>query len=199
MKSYILATACLILVACTPTHKHNQPIQDSNLTPSSINAKQIDIGSYSRSGNEALIDRLFKEALSSDPQLQDAVDRIKALKSVIAEEMEKIDHFLDVNKEYSEDISRQLNYISNDELKNKLAMKLDTMLNNYRQNHQQDLEQKQSALQKLRNQLDDHLIYLKLSVTEKMMLNYQNNEHPDISKIDEIAKEVEKIVSFSTQ
>ena len=195
MKTSLIILSLFLASACTKVKQANEPIHLSSSTPSSIESKALDLGSYSRSSRTDLIERLFKEAQETDPQLSDLVKQIKNLDERIAEQQKHLENYLAVNTEYFSNAAGQIETLHSDSLKAGINAKLEKAKAKYLRNHALALEKSKEVLAQTKWELHDGLIATKIGITLKMISNYQKNEQPTSNEIVEIQREVDVIFS----
>lgn len=147
-----------------------------------------------KGGRGNILDKLFDEAKKDNDKLENTYSKIIDLTDDLNRQQSKINTYLNTNQSYYTAAKSEANTISDINLKEETLNLINT-------NEQAYLSKKKTAesyLQKIANNkqaLHDHLAMLKVKVTASMMQNYQKNEEPVGSVLNDLIKEVDKLLS----
>ena len=193
MKTPMIILLSIVITACNPFNQNKRPIHETQETPSSIENKNYEIGSFSRSGNRNIVDRLFEEAKETDPELKNTIQNIENLVFEIHKKEKEIAKYQDNNKNYFKSAANICEHIQQAEIKASISQIVNEAEQKYNIEREAKLIFALSELKSLTTMLNDYISAAKIKVTLKMIENYQKNEIPSTEDIEQLAAKVNKI------
>ncbi len=176
-----LSSACSNRQDSTPFEA--KPIQE---TPEVFqdDLKQV-VSSYSKRYNSGLIESLYKEAQEANPDLRQLAKHLSKLHEIKTDSLSDFHDYQHNNNLYWKELESYKTSL-NDSL---LQKELDTFISNLKSKHEKRMAEKvqlSNWIDSTEISIKDQEVLLKLLVTAPLMLNYQNNEEPDIQVLKHV-------------
>lgn len=197
MKILFTLIFSILLISCSQNKKieTTENIEDLLGTPEALNDNKTNSSySFSKRYHENIIDKLFHEALDKNKELKELNIRIN---EILADSLqEKTNDYLAYRKNNVEYWNTAKSYVNNisDSIRKIEILKI---INKLEKNYERKLinhENKMDSITSLQLHLSDQKILMKLFITQKMINNYQNNELPEIDKLESMIKDLKNIV-----
>lgn len=176
----------LILVMCSCAHNKDKKEEPAiqNQTPEVLDQADAasKLASISKRYSNDIIQELFDEAINKDPELKSLVENIDKTGKSTIDSLQQYNTYIQNNNSYWSAANDYISQISDSTTKKLMK----DAFRNLKANHDNLISQHKvlnENITKSEVTLNDHLILMKLLVTEPMMLNYQRNELPDIKKM----------------
>ena len=186
MNKLLTAIFCLFALSCAK-QENKEEVVLQNPTPEVLNDSKKDINPRSISRKYSygpnIIDELYKEAKSKDPELRNLSKEIAEMSQLRVDSLAAFNKYSRTNKQYWRNVKLYVDQLNDSTLKNRVRATFLEMERNYDQKiakHNTRLD----SLGKKQQVLNDREILMKLIVTLSMMQNYQENELPDIQSIN---------------
>ena len=198
IKTLIIVIAVGFITSCNSQ-------QDDATTPETIETATPEIlleentlsqsFSYLKSGRYKadIISRLYSEALEKDSALRVLNEKIEMMSSIKEDSLQAFNNYKSVNEDYWKSAKSYIDQIQDETLKTITAKAFDDLEKVFYAkitNHEQvnlTIQQKSIALQ-------DRLLVMKLLVTQPMILNFQNNEFPDIKTMESLIEAYDALI-----
>jgi hypothetical protein len=198
MKKYFflfILTSALFLSSCSD-QKGNTEAVNPDETPEMLNESKKDFSmSYNRrKWSSDIIQELFNEAVSKDPILKKLTLKIEAKHKTEIDSLESYLKYLENNNLYWTSVHGYINQMNDSSLIKETREVFDILETTYRK----DIEAHVNATDTLdakKKDLHDHIILMKLLVTQSMMENYQRNELPDIQIINKLIESNDSLIN----
>lgn len=193
---HIIILISILLVGCDKEDKKQSTIDELNETPEALEGTDSRIlSSYRYDGN--IIDKLYKEAISKNQNLEDLNDRIEVISSdSLSDKTNDYLKYRSVNnrywtaaKSYANNLNDSLWKVEMLDIIEKLESSYDKRVSIH--------ESKMDSIAALKSILNDKLILMKLFITEPMIHNYQSNELPNIEQLESLIKDYKKAIEDS--
>ena len=192
-KLYIATILVLTFVSCDNNRTQDKPKQE---TPKALEDKSSSYEIVSQRGNDDLVESLYNELVSKDPDLKKLEDKIEDLNESKTDSMELIDKFNGKNESYFASADRHVSDIKDslarEKIKNLLANQL-TKYNSGIARHKELLkliETKQMTIADLHN-------VLKIVRTLPLIDKYQKDNLPDTKSLEAYIKQQEQTIKLA--
>ena len=192
-KLYIATILVLTLVSCDNNCTQDKPKQE---TPKALEDKSSSYEIVSQRGNDDLVESLYNELVSKDPDLKKLEDKIEDLNESKTDSTELIDKFNGKNESYFASADRHVSDIKDslarEKIKNLLANQL-TKYNSGIARHKELLkliETKQMTIADLHN-------VLKIVRTLPLIDKYQKDNLPDTKSLEAYIKQQEQTIKLA--
>jgi len=194
---FLCLTVLILLSSCfkkKDTHKNEVT---ENPTPEVLNKSETYVSDISMKRYKGdVITELFKEAIEKDADLKAFTDRIEFANGWKTDSLEAYHKYTSTNNDYWASSRYLFEQIKDSTLK-KEYMKLFDNLKTKQQQLTAENDTAVSVLNKKQQLFNDYYILVKLMVTQQMMLNYQQNELPDVEPIKRVIEEYDSLMLIS--
>lgn len=191
IRTLILFSAIVLISCNSQQHDETAAANNETATPEILleDNKPSQPLSYLKSGRYKadIIDELFEEALEKDATLRALNEQIEMMPSVKEDSLHAYNKYKSLNTDYWNRAKDYISQIQDETLKISTAKAFDDMEKAFYTkiaNH----EKVNSTIQQQSKALQDRLLVVKLLVTQSMILNFQNNELPDIQTMESLIK-----------
>ena len=192
-KLFIATILVLTFVSCDNNRTQDKPKQE---TPKALEDKSSSYEIVSKRGNDDLVESLYNELVSKDPDLKKLEDKIEDLNESKTDSTELIDKFNGKNESYFASADRHVSDIKDslarEKIKNLLANQL-TKYNSGIARHKELLkliETKQMTIADLHN-------VLKIVRTLPLIDKYQKDNLPDTKSLEAYIKQQEQTIKLA--
>jgi hypothetical protein len=196
LKYVILFLSLILFYSCS--ERNNEKINPENLnaTPETLEQtdSKISYSSISKRYGGNILEELYQEALEKSEKLEILNERIKEISSdSLQTKTNDFIKYRNVNNDYWNTAENYANNI-NDSIAKKSMIKIFEKLREKYEKNVAEHETKMKEIEVLKSRLNDRIILMKLFVTEPMISNYQINELPEISKLESIIEDYNKLI-----
>lgn len=174
-----------LLISCSTDKK--DPEELINETPTAIDVpSSYDIASYKDRGwKENIIERLFKEAIDKNNEVTIVNESIEIAAKIYEDSLKEYTKFVNINEDYWKTANSYISNISDTVVRHSIKEVFDKAELNYC-NSKKELINLRDKITLEKERYDNQVLLLKLVVTLPMIQNYQKNELPDSSKLNDI-------------
>lgn len=145
-----------------------------------------------------IIEKLFAEALEKNEQLKKLHDKIIAMPNIQSDSLVAFNQYQSNNEQYWEVTNQYLEQIQDTVLRAATRKNFELLEMTYKGKINKHITAKE-RLAKQVAELNDRLVLMKLLITQQMMLNYQNNELPNIKSMEDLIKDYDKLIQETKQ
>jgi hypothetical protein len=193
-KNIILIIVSIAVISCSGNEKKDTQTID-NQTPEVLQENRIEqkVNSSLYGSRYDIVDELFKEAIKKDSELSNLMDNFYKLNDEKKDSTAEFLIFKNKNSSYWQSSEYLASSVSDSLIKIQLLDFLKTLKTSYLEDIS-DHDTLLIQIAKNSTKIEDQLIALKLITTYSMIMNYQNNELPDISSIENFISTQESIL-----
>lgn len=185
----------MILAACNhdskPQAYHEQPAAE---TPEVLTENSnFDVAKSFPRYNKDIIYKLYQEALEKNDELQLLDKQITTIFEKSGDEVTEFDEYTNVSEDYWQTADNYINNINDTTLRSKTAALFKSFAADYKAtliNHKNRI----ASIAERKVSLQDHLILLKLLVTQPMIKTFQENEIPDLEKLQQVIHDYDGLI-----
>ena len=197
MKTLILFS-CILLISCNSQQRNDaSATNNQTATPEILleENKPSQKLSYLKSGRYKadIIEQLYQEALEKDATLRALNEKIEMMPSVKEDSLYAYNKYKSLNTDYWNQAKDYIRQIQDETLKTSTAKAFDDLEKAFYAKIASH-EKANLTIQQQSKALQDRLLVVKLLVTQSMILNFQNNELPDIQTIENLIKAYDVLI-----
>ena len=195
MKKLILISTVILLTFVSCDNSRVKENQDQNQeTPKALQeGKSYEYAS--RSGNDDIIESLYKELADKTPELKDLETKLEALSASKRDSTEQYDIYNGKNQSYYSSADNHLKQINDSTLRKKMESLISSSLTKYNSKTYRHTEILK-YIDRTTMTLDDLHEILIITTTLPMIEKYQNDYLPSINSINEFSKQLDKVVQL---
>jgi hypothetical protein len=193
-KIIIFLIASIAITSCSTNDNTNNQITE-NQTPEVLQENRIEkrVSSSFYGSRYDIVNELFNEAVKKDSDLSTLMENYNNLNDEKKDSTAEFLIFKSKNNSYWQSSEHLASSVSDSLIKIQLLDFLKTLKTSYLEDIS-DHDTLLIQIAKNSTKIEDQLIALKLITTYSMIMNYQNNELPDISSIENFISTQESIL-----
>lgn len=182
----------LLLYSCSTPKDHSEELATE--TPEILTGSGLKTSKGSFSITKGIVGQLYDEALENNPELRKLDQQLVAITNdSLRKKTRAFDKYKSTNDAYWRSIDSYVNGINDSITKQSIQKVIDDSKTRYHQriaNH----EAYNVQLDELKLKLEDQSTLLKILVTQKMMLNFEQNELTDPKELKSIVEDYNTVI-----
>lgn len=192
MKIFSFLIVILACLSCQNPSDTATAIDYSNVDEIKEQKINSDVLSFSKRSGDDIIQHLYKESLSKDPQLKQLDNQIARMQGMRNDSLSSINEYIDYNKLYYSSINKYVYSIKDSIKRNAIKSilsdsedKSNMIISNYDSDRKRAID--------LENTFNDQYFIMQLLISESLIQAYQKNE-PDIRSIKNLNLRYQELI-----